>query len=66
MKTNAKKAIVYLVTAIATALGILFGLSSCQVVRTISTDAKTVTRGDTVINISTRTVESYMGQKKNP
>lgn len=63
MKTTWKKALVYFIGALATALGILFGLSSCQVVRTIETEAKTINRGDTVINITTKTVESYTGKK---
>lgn len=63
MSTNWKKAIVYLVGAIATALGILFGLSSCTAVRTITTTAESKQVGDTSIVIQTRTVEQYTGSK---
>lgn len=63
MSNNWKKAIVYLVGAIATALGILFGLSSCTAVRTITTTAESKQIGDTSIVIQTRTVEHYQGTK---
>lgn len=64
MNANVKRAIVYAVGAIATALAIAFGLSSCQAVRTITTEAQTINKGDTVIQITTKTVESYTGEKK--
>lgn len=60
---NWKKAIIYLVSAIATALGILFGLSSCTAVRTITTTAESKQVGDTSIVIQTRTIEQYTGIK---
>lgn len=63
MNANVKKAIVYFVTACATALAIAFGLSSCTVVRTITTTAQTVNRGDTVTQITTKTVENYTAAK---
>jgi hypothetical protein len=63
MRTNVKKAIVYLIGSIATALGILFGLSSCNATRTISTTSSFVQRGDTTTTITTRTVESYNAKK---
>lgn len=63
MKTSVKRAIVYIVGAIATALSILFGLSSCTVVRTISTSAETINKGDTVVQVTTKTVESYNATK---
>lgn len=59
MTERVKKAIVYIVAALATALSIAFGLSSCTVVRTVTTHAETVNRGDTVVQITTRTVENY-------
>lgn len=64
-KTNLKKAIVYAVGALATALTILFGLSSCIATRTITTEAKTFQQGDSCVQITTKTIESYAG-KKNP
>jgi hypothetical protein len=64
MKVNTKKAIVYIVGSIATALGILFGLSSCTAVRTITTSSSYVQHGDTTTQITTKTVESYQATKK--
>lgn len=64
MKTNWKKAIVYLVGAIATALGILFGLSSCTAVRTVTTTAESKQIGDTCVVIQTKTIEQYTGIKE--
>lgn len=64
MTTNAKKAIVAAVAAIASVLSILFGLSSCSVVRTVTTEAQTINRGDTVVQITTKTIESYSGEKR--
>lgn len=64
MRENVKKAIVYIIASIATALGILFGLSSCTVVRTVTTESKCINRGDTVVQITTRTVENYTAEKQ--
>lgn len=64
MSENVKKAIVYIIASIATALGILFGLSSCSVVRTVTTESKCINRGDTVVQITTRTVENYTAEKQ--
>ena len=63
MSNNVKKAIVYIIGAIATALGIFFGLSSCTVMRTVSTESSCIQRGDTTTTITTRTVESYNAKK---
>lgn len=65
MNANWKRAIVYIIAAIATALGIGFGLTSCTAVRTVSTTSEYVTRGDTTATITTKTVESYTATKKN-
>lgn len=64
MSTNVKKAIVYIVAAAAAALSIAFGLSSCTVVRTVTTESKCMNRGDTVVQITTRTVENYTAEKR--
>lgn len=64
-KQNLKKAIVYAVTSLATALAILFGLSSCIATRTITTEARSFQQGDSCVQITTKTIESYTG-KKNP
>lgn len=57
------KAVVYLVTAIATALGIAFGVTSCQVVREVTTQSQYIQHGDTTTQISVKTIESYTGKK---
>lgn len=64
MSDRLKRAIVYLVGAIATALGILFGLSSCNVSRVVTTQSQYVTRGDTVSQITVKTVETYNAERK--
>lgn len=63
MKTNLKKAIIYLLGALATALGILWGMTSCTVSRQVTTTAEYFNRGDTVVNIQSRTIETYTGNK---
>lgn len=62
-KENLIRAIKYLLVASATALGIAFGLTSCEVVRTITTSSECHQRGDTSVVITTKTVESYNGRK---
>ena len=64
-RDNLKKAIVYAVTSLATALAILFGLSSCTVTRVVSTDSSYVQRGDTSRTITVKTVETYTAKKQN-
>lgn len=64
MSANWKRAIVYIITAIATALGIGFGLSSCTAVRTVSTTSEYFTKGDTITSITTKTVENYTATKQ--
>ena len=56
-------AIKYLALAIATAIAMALGLTSCNVTRTITTESKSVTRDDTAIIIQTKTVESYNAKK---
>lgn len=63
-KTNLKKAIVYICGAIATALSILWGLTSCSVSRSVTTSAESYQRGDTSCIIQTKTIETYTGEKK--
>lgn len=63
MSTNWKKAIIYIVGALATALSILWGMTSCTAVRTITTTAESKQIGDTSIVIQTRTIEQYTGTK---
>lgn len=63
-KKRIAKAVVYLMTALATALGIAFGVTSCQVVREVSTQSQFVQRGDTTTQISVKTIETYTGKKQ--
>lgn len=62
-KENIVKAVAYGLSALATALLIAFGLSSCQVIRTITTEATSVQKGDTSVVIQTKTIESYNAKK---
>ena len=50
--------------AALTALGAAFGLSSCNVTRTVTTKSEYWQRGDTSAVIQTRTVESYDASRK--
>lgn len=63
MKANIKKAIIYIITAAATALSIAWGLSSCTVMRQVTTSAESVQKGDTSVVIQTKTIETYTGKK---
>ena len=56
-------AIKYLALAIATAIAMVLGLTSCNVTRTITTESRSLTRGDTAIIIQTKTIESYNAEK---
>ena len=57
------KAIRYLAVAIATAVAMALGLTSCNVTRTITTESRSVTKGDTAIIIQSKTIESYNAKK---
>ena len=52
-------AIKYLAVAIATALAMAMGLTSCNVTRTITSESRSLTHGDTAIIIQSKTIESY-------
>ena len=56
-------AIKYLALAIATAIAMALGLTSCNVTRTLTTESRSLTRGDTAIIIQTKTIESYNAEK---
>ena len=56
-------AIKYLALGIATAIAMALGLTSCNVTRTITTESRSLTRGDTAIIIQTKTIESYNAEK---
>ena len=57
------KAIKYLAFAIATAIAMALGLTSCNVTRTITTESRSLTRGDTAVIIQSKTIESYNAKK---
>ena len=50
--------------AALTALGTAFGLTSCNVTRTVTTQSQYLQKGDTSVVIQTKTIESYDGSKK--
>ena len=62
-KQRLMKAIKYLALSIATALSMALGLTSCNVTRTITTESRSLTRGDTAIIIQSKTIESYNAMK---
>ena len=57
------KIIISVLIAALTALGAAFGLSSCNVTRTITTKSEYWQRGDTSAVIQTKTVETYDAKK---
>ena len=57
------KAIKYLALSIATAIAMALGPTSCNVTRTITTESKSLTRGDTAVIIQSKTIESYNAMK---
>ena len=62
-KQRLTKAIKYLLVSIATAVAMALGLTSCNVTRTITTESRSLTRGDTAVIIQTKTIESYNAKK---
>ena len=58
------KIIISVLIAALTALGAAFGLSSCNVTRTVTTKSEYSQRGDTSAVTQTRTVETYDATKK--
>ena len=57
------KIVISVLLAALTALGAAFGLTSCNVVRTITNKSEYYQRGDTAIMIQTKTTESYDAKK---
>lgn len=68
MKTEQKQTLVKwgvsILTITATTLAALFGLSSCNVTRTMTSESQYLQRGDTSIIIQTKTTEIYDATKK--
>lgn len=58
------KIILSVLIAALTALGAAFGLTSCNVTRTITTQSQYYQRGDTTCTIVTKTIETYDASKK--
>ena len=64
MNRKIVKIIISVAIAALTALGAALGLSSCNVVRTITNKSEFYQRGDTSVMIQTKTTESYDATKK--
>ena len=64
MKRKIVKIIISVAIAALTALGAALGLSSCNVVRTITNKSEFYQRGDTSVMIQTKTTESYDASRK--
>ena len=58
------KIIISVLIAALTALGAAFGLSSCNVTRTITTKSEYWQKADTSVIIQTKTIETYDATKK--
>ena len=63
-KQQILKIIISVLIAALTALGAAFGLSSCNVTRTITSKSEYSQRGDTTVVIQTKTIETYDASKK--
>ena len=63
-KQQIYKIIVTITTAIVTCVAIAFGLSSCNVTRTITTKSEYWQKADTSVVIQTKTIETYDASKK--
>ena len=63
-KQTLVKWIVSVLTITAASLAALFGLQSCNVTRTVTTQSNYFQRGDTSIVIQTKTTEVYDASKK--
>ena len=60
------KIVISVLIAALTALGAAFGLSSCNVTRTIITKSEYWQKADTSVVIQTKTIETYDASKKMP
>ena len=58
------KIIISVLIAALTALAAAFGLSSCNVTRTITTKSEYWQKADTSVVIQTKTIETYDASKK--
>ena len=58
------KVIISVLIAALTALGAAFGLTSCNVTRTVTTKSEYWQKADTSVIIQTKTIETYDASKK--
>lgn len=58
------KVVISVVIAALTALAGVLGLQSCNVTRRVTTEASYYHRGDTTVQVVTKTTESYDATKK--
>lgn len=58
------KIVLTAIAAVAAALLTAFGLSSCNVTRTITNESQYFQRGDTSVVIQTKTIETYDASKR--
>ncbi len=63
-KQQIAKIIISVLIAALTALGAGFGLTSCNVTRTVTTRSEAWQRGDTSVVIQSKTIESYNAEKR--
>ena len=63
-KQQIVKIIISVLLAALTALGAAFGLSSCNVTRTVTTKSEYWQKADTSVVIQTKTIETYDASKK--
>ena len=63
-KQKILKIVISVLIAALTALGAAMGLTSCNVVRTITNKSEFYQRGDTSVMIQTKTTESYDASRK--
>ena len=63
-KQQIAKIIISVLIAALTALGAGFGLTSCNVTRTVTTRSEAWQKGDTSVVIQSKTVESYNAEKR--
>lgn len=63
-KQRIKNAIKNIVTGVSIIVATIFGLNSCQVTRTITTESSSYQRGDTSVIIQSKTIENYTATKK--
>lgn len=64
-KRKIKDALKSIITAFAVIIATIFGLNSCQVTRTITTESSSIQKGDTSVIIQTKTIESYNAIKND-